>query len=70
MFLASFEAVGPRGLISERRSGSSNSFSMGQNGPPPTAFPDAANAADGGSGVASDPLDGGAYLVVNYIVKS
>lgn len=27
-------------------------------------------SADGGSGVSTDPLDGGAYLVLNYIIKT
>lgn len=31
--------------------------------------PDGISTVDGGSGVATDPLDGSAYLVVNYIIK-
>lgn len=32
--------------------------------------PDTPASADGGSGVGADPLDGGAYLVVNKIIKA
>ncbi len=28
------------------------------------------SSVDGGSGVSTDPLDGGAYLVVNYLIKT
>ncbi len=28
------------------------------------------SSVDGGSGVSTDPLDGGAYLVINYLVKT
>jgi microcystin-dependent protein len=49
--------------------GSSGKFKAGDDSGTTTG-PAVTNSHDGGSGVSSDPLDGGAFLVINYIIKA